>query len=83
MPAAARNIQPHPGLFASTVYADPDAVLFALSHASRRRTPQSPFFAQSSVTDAYLAAQPKMDLNNSSSVRLALSFVVRLGSGVA
>jgi hypothetical protein len=45
-------------------------------HADTAQTPQSPFFASSDVADAYVAAQPKINLNNPAASRL----VVRLRS---
>ncbi|MDB6088926.1 MAG: LamG protein [Gammaproteobacteria bacterium] len=60
--------------FATTVY--PLLTQFCTGcHRSDAATPQAPYFASSTLAEAYLAAQPKMDLNDPAQSR----FVVRLG----
>lgn len=70
----------------STKVFPPDATLFSSTvypvvqqwcsrcHSESAATPQSPYFASNNVTEAYLAAQPKIDLNTPSNSR----FYIRL-----
>jgi hypothetical protein len=63
------------GGFAATVY--PVLTSFCKGcHRSDAPTPQAPYFASSDVNEAYLAAQPKIDLNTPGQSR----FVIRLGT---
>jgi hypothetical protein len=62
-------------LFSSTVY--PLLSTFcSRCHSPNATVPQSPYFAQSNVADAYIAAQPKMNLNTPNLSR----FYVRLAT---
>jgi Concanavalin A-like lectin/glucanases superfamily len=64
-----------PTLFSSTVY--PLLTTFcSRCHSPSATVPQSPYFAQSNVADAYVAAQPKMNLNSPALSR----FYVRLAT---
>ncbi len=64
-----------PTLFSSTVY--PLLTTFcSRCHSPSATVPQSPYFASSNLADAYLAAQPKMNLNTPNLSR----FYVRLAT---
>jgi hypothetical protein len=64
-----------PTLFSSTVY--PLLTQFcSRCHSPSATVPQSPYFAQSNVADAYIAAQPKINLNTPNLSR----FYVRLAT---
>lgn len=72
-PGENKSFPPDVSLFQTTVY----PVLTehcSACHASNARTPQSPFFAESSVQAAYDAAKARIDLDDPSRSR----FVVRL-----
>ena len=64
-----------PTLFSSTVY--PLLSMFcSRCHSPNATVPQSPYFADSNVANAYIAAQPKMNLNSPALSR----FYVRLAT---
>ncbi len=74
-PGASKNYPSSPGAFQTTVY--PLLTTYCSEcHSEDAAVPQSPFFASSDVDAAYLAAQPRMNLDTPSDSR----FVLRLSS---